>query len=106
MLQWLKHRFLRILVALIVMLIVAGLATSFPPDLAFLFAIDVSAWVEAAVAVYVVAQITRIRPLLTFLRARLAHGGRSAARQVRTRAEAREEPSNDDEPRRRLALAV
>lgn len=97
MLQWLKKRSGRAVLALVFMLLVAGLAISFPPDLAFLFAIDLSAWVEAAVAVYVAAQVTRIRPLLTILSARLALRRRRSQRQRRSAGAARKERSNDEE---------
>ena len=106
MLEWLKKRSGRTAIALIVMLIAMGLALSFPPDIAFLFAIDMGTWFEAAIAVYVVAQVTRIRPLVAFLKARLAIRHRRAARRPRTAAVERKEASNDDKPRSPFALAA
>ena len=97
----------RAALTLILIVIVAGLASTFPADLAFLMALDLSTWVEAAVAVYVAAQVTKIRPILSFLRARFVLGRRTAARERRTRAVAkRRESSNDDDPAPRLALAA
>jgi hypothetical protein len=107
MLDWLKRRSERALVALIVMLLAAGLAFSFPPDVALLFAVDLSTWVEAAVAVYFVAQVTKIRPIIVFLRARLSLRKRRSAREKRTRGIAtRREPSNDDDSVPLLGLAA
>lgn len=96
----------RAALTLILIVIVAGLASTFPADLAFLMALDLSTWVEAAIAVYVAAQITRIRPILTLLGARFPLR-RTGARETRTRAVAkRRESSNDDDPAPRLALAA
>jgi uncharacterized membrane protein len=107
MLEWLKRRSARAVLALIVMLLVAGLAVSFPPDLAFLMALDVSTWVEAAVAVYVATQLTKVRPLLIFVRARLFGRTRKSPRQSRTRAITKTaEASNDDEPAAVLGFAA
>lgn len=96
----------RAVLALIVVLLVAGLAYSFPLDLAFLLAIDLATWVEAAVAVYVAAQVTRIRPLLTFVRARLFTSGRRSRRRRTRLPLRRRSPSNDDGPAPALALAA
>ena len=107
MLQWLKQRLFRVIVTLIVIVLVAGLAASFPPDLAFLMAVDLSTWVEAALAVYVAAQLTRVRPILTYVRTRFLGGFRKSSRQRRTRAVAKtREPSNDDEPAPGLRVAA
>ena len=97
----------RAALTLILIVIVAGLASTFPADLAFLMALDLSTCVEAAVAVYVAAQVTKIRPILSFLRARFALRRRAAARERRTRSAAtRRESSSDDDPAPRLALAA
>jgi hypothetical protein len=107
MLQWLKHRLFRVIVTLIVIMLVAGLATSFPPDFALLMAVDLSTWVEAALAVYVATQITRVRPILIFIRARILGPLRRSARHARTRPLKKLlKPSNDDEPPAELAFAA
>ena len=106
MLQWLKHRFFRVIVTLIVIVLVAGLATSFPPDFALLMAVDLSTWVEAALAVYVATQVARVRPLVMFIRAKVLGRLRRSARQARTRSVSKSLQSpNDDEPGPRLAVA-
>ena len=107
MLEGLKQRLVRATVTLIFIALVAGLATSFPPDLAFLMALDLSTWVEAALAVYVATQVTKIRPMLIFVRAKLFGRFRRSARQTRTRGAATpREASNDDEPTAALGIAV
>jgi hypothetical protein len=98
MVEWLKRRSGRVALTLMVTVIAAGLAISFPPDIAFLLAICVGTWVEAAVAVYVAAQITRVRPLLTFMKAKVSARVRRSARQTRTASQRRDSSSNDDEP--------
>ena len=95
----------RAALALIVAIILVGLASSFPADIAFLMALDLGTWVEAVVAVYVVTQVTKIRPILAVLRARLVPRRRSM-RQIRTRAVRSEKPSNDDNPVAGWALAA
>lgn len=94
--NWLKLWTARAAVALVVILILTGLASTFPADVAFLMAIDLGTWVEAAVAVYVASQVTKVRPLLTFVRARFSKGPRERMR--RTRALRMEKSSNDDKP--------
>ena len=97
----------RAALALVVVLLAAGLAYSFPADIAFLFAIDIGTWLEAAVAVYVAAQVTKIRPVVSFLRARLFGRQRKSARQVRTRTAAKRDlPANDDDPGPVVRLAA
>jgi len=106
MLQWLKQRLIRVTVTLIAVMLVAGLAASFPPDLAFLMALDLSTWVEAALAVYLATQVARVRPIVMFVRAKMFARLRRSARQVRTRSPAKSlEKSNDDEPAGVLAVA-
>ena len=106
MLQWLKQRIFRVTVTLIAIVLVAGLAASFPPDLAFLMALDLSTWVEAALAVYLATQVARVRPMVMFVRARMQRLRRSA-RQPRTRGPANAlENSNDDDPAPQLGLAA
>jgi hypothetical protein len=107
MLQWLRHRFFRVIVTLIVIVLVAGLATAFPPDFALLMAVDLSTWVEAAIAVYVATQVARVRPALMFLRAKIFGRSRGSTRQALTRSLRKPlEPSNDDDPADRLVLAA
>jgi len=102
--NFLRHWSSRAVVTVIVILILAGLATSFPADIAFLMAIDLGTWVEAAVAVYVATQVTKIRPILTFIRARF-FTRRSSKRQIRTRV-TRRDKSADDDPAPEWALAA
>jgi hypothetical protein len=88
-------------------MLVAGLAYSFPLDVAFLMAVDLGTWIEAAVAVYVVSNVTRIRPILAFIRARQSVFRRRSRREVRTPAVSRRrESSNDDDPAPSLAFAA
>lgn len=107
MFEGLKHRLGRAVVAAIVIVLVAGLAASFPPDLAFLMAVDLSTWVEAALAVYVVAQVAKVRPALIFVRAKVLGRLRRSVRRTRTRAVGKpREASNDDHPARALGFAA
>ena len=106
MLQWLKQRLFRAIVTLIVIVLIAGLATSFPPDFALLMAVDLSTWVEAALAVYLATQVGRVKPILIFVRAKIFAGLRRTGRRRRTRSGAKAlERSNDDEPGGPLAFA-
>ena len=105
MLDWLKQRSRRMLFALVVMLFAAALASSFPADIAFLFAIDLGTWVEAAVAVYLVASVARIRPIMAFVRARLFRARPRSARR-RIAVTKRREPSNEDGPAPAFAVAA
>jgi len=102
--NWLKLWTARAALAIIVVLILAGLASIFPADVAFLMAIDLGTWVEAAFAVYVASQVTKVRPALTFIRARFFN--RRRARLRRTRAVRMKNPSKDDEPAPWHALAA
>ena len=95
----------RAALALIVAVLLVGLAYSFPADIAFLMAVDLGTWVEAVVAVYVVSQVTRIRPILAFFRARFLPRRRST-RQIRSRVVRRDKPSSDDHPAPAWALAA
>ena len=107
MLQWLRYRLFRVIVTLIVIVLVAGLATSFPPDFALLMAVDLGTWVEAALAVYVATQVARVRPILMFVRAKIFGRLRGSTRQTRTRPVRKPlERSNDDEPAAELAFAA
>jgi hypothetical protein len=107
MLEWLKQRSIRAIVAVIVIVLVAGLAVSFPPDFALLMAVDLSTWVEAALAVYAATQVGRVRPVLMFLRAKMFGRLRASTRHARTRSLKKpDELSNDDEPVGGLAFAV
>jgi hypothetical protein len=103
--DWLKHWSSRVAMMVIVILLLAGLATSFPADIGFLMAIDLGTWIEAAIAVYVVAQVTKIRPLVSFLRVRLFNQRRSK-RQIRTRVPRRQKSISDDDPAPKWALAA
>ena len=106
MVDWLKRRPARVALTLVVALIAGGLAISFPPDTAVLLAIDFGTWVEAAVAVYVAAQVTRVRPLVTFLRATFSPRARRSKRQSRTRSLLKRDRQSDEEPAAVAALAA
>ena len=107
MFEWLKQRTFRVIVTLIVIVLVAGLAASFPPDLAFLMAFDLSTWVEAALAVYLATQVARVKPILTFVRAKILRRLRRSSREMRTRRITKAlEPSNDDDPAPELMFAA
>jgi hypothetical protein len=89
------------------MLLAAGFAIRYPADIAFIMALDLSTWVEAFVAVYAVTQVTKIRPMLMFARARLLGYLRRSPRQSRTRVStSRKPPAKEDEPASALAFAV
>jgi membrane protein implicated in regulation of membrane protease activity len=94
----LRHWTSRAVLLLLIVLLVAGLAYSFPIDAAFLFAIDLASWVEAAVAVYVVSQVTRIRPIIAYLRARFSGRSRTSQRQFRQRRTSVRREADDDHP--------
>jgi hypothetical protein len=97
--EWLKRRSGRTAIALVVMLLAAGFAVSFPADIAFIMALDLSTWVEAFVVVCVAAQVTKVRPILVLLRARLRSWRRGSQRQSRTRAVGcKKLPPSKDEP--------
>ena len=107
MLEWLNKRSRRAAIALIIMLLAAGFAFSFPADIAFIMALDLSTWVEAFVAVYVVTQVTKIRPMLMSARARLLGYLRRSPRQSRTSVStSRQQPAKEDEPASALAFAL
>lgn len=94
----------RAALALIVALVAVGLAYSFPFDLAVLMAIDLGTWVEAAVAVYVVAQVTKVRPIIAHLRLRFCQ--RRSRREVRTVSRGDKITASDSDPEPRLLLAA
>jgi hypothetical protein len=107
--MWKKCR--KLLGFLILALLVAGLASTFPPDLALLGAIDFASYVDVLIGVYLVATVTRAGPLL--------HGARQFARRWfrlgrprqrrRPRSASRHAvppPDNDDDPARFILLAA
>src|SRR4051794_24728499 len=94
----LRHWTSRAVLLLLIVLLVAGLAYSLPIDAAFLFAIDLASWVEAAVAVYVVSQVARIRPIIAYLRAHFSGRSRSSRRQFRPRRTSIRRKPDDDHP--------
>jgi hypothetical protein len=107
MVEWLKLWSGRAALALLVALFAVGLAYSFPVDLAFLFALDLATWVETAIAVYAAMQVTRIRPLLTLVRARLFARRRTVRRQARKRvSDTRRKGANDDRADPHMAWAA
>jgi hypothetical protein len=101
--EFLKLWFGRAALMLVVALLAAGLVYTFPADLAFLLAVDLATWAEAVVVVFAAAQITKVRPFLTYIRARLFVRRRQRPRALRQRP--RGETANDDpgEPDRALA---
>jgi O-antigen/teichoic acid export membrane protein len=103
----LRHWTSRAVLVLLIVLLVAGLAYSFPIDAAFLFAIDLASWVEAAVAVYVVSQVTRIRPIIAYLRGLFSGRSRRSRRQFRQhRTSILRKPDDDHPAMWALALAA
>lgn len=83
--SWLRHWAHRFVLLALIAVLVMGLAYTFPADVALLFALDLSVYVEAVVTVFVVAQVARIRPMITMTRQWLiaAYGrvlGRTASR--------------------------
>lgn len=89
----------RAAMALLVIIFAAVLAYSFPADLALLLAIDVATYVDALVGVYVIAQVTRLRPLIALGRASLAaRFGRRSRRATAMRPSKRTSAANDDDP--------
>ena len=99
MLEWLKQRSMRVVVAVIVIVLVAGLAVSFPPDFALLMAVDLSTWVEAAISVYIATQLTRVRPAAAFIRMKLSGRVRKSQRRTRVRSVSRtSDAANDEDP--------
>jgi hypothetical protein len=96
---------IRAALAFLIVLIAVGFAYSFPVDIAFLMAMDLATWIEAAVAVTIATQVIKIRPMLTFLRARF-FSRRGSGRRVRAHRARREKPVNEDEPPTRFRFAA
>ena len=93
----------------IVTIAAMGLTYSFPADLALLFAIDISLYVEAIVTVFVTAQVARVRPMLLAAKLWLASlGNRLRGRTRIRRPSNRKTPSgaNDDDPVPALQVAA
>jgi hypothetical protein len=101
--MWKKSRRLLALLAvsLLVALFAAALASSFPADLALLSALDLTAYVDAVVGVYLMATVIRIRPLVQVVRQTVGSWMRLArSRRKRSRSIAREHPqasANDND---------
>jgi hypothetical protein len=76
-----------IAMSILIALLVAGLAYTFPIDFALLGAVDLSIYVDALVGVYVIANVVKLRSLAQFIRARLGRTiRRLGARRKRTHA--------------------
>jgi hypothetical protein len=92
----------RLAVMALVAVVAMGLAYSYPADLALLFAVDIATYLEAAVTVWAVAQVTRVKPAwaatrlrMSAIRARIR--GRTTVRIQRFLPEKQKLPANDDE---------
>ena len=87
--------------AALITLFVFAFAYTLPYDLALLGAIDMAVYVDALVGVYVVARITRLRPMIDYLKLRAASIIRRLGKRTRrvTGAVAKKhEGANDDHP--------
>ena len=92
----------RVFMAALVCLFVFAFAYTLPADFALLAAIDMATYVDAFIGVYIVSRITRLRPMLSYLRLRLAVQLRRSGKRVR-QIRVRREPgkttaANDDRP--------
>jgi len=110
MIDNLKRWAYRMTMLVLVSVLLIGLAYPFPADVALLFAVDLAAYVEAVVAVYVTAQVIRLKPMLTmakqwFLTAYARIRGRTASRTQISRRSAAPKSANDDEDGALLLVA-
>jgi hypothetical protein len=96
----------RTALVLMVAALAVGLVYIFPADVAFLFAIDLATYVEAAVVVFTAAQVTKVRPLVAVIRARFMRplSRRRSSHQRVTKP--RRTTSNEDLPGPGLAWAI
>jgi hypothetical protein len=83
-----------------------GLVYIFPADVAFLFALDLATYVEAAIVVFAASKVTKVRPLIAFIRTRFVRSLSRMRRSRRQVAKPRRTGSNDDLPGPRLAWAI
>ena len=92
----------RIFMAALVTLFVFAFAYSLPADFALLAAIDMATYVDAFIGVYVVARISKLRPLLSYARIRAATMLRRIERRTRRLInrpdKSRSDAANDDHP--------
>ncbi len=100
----------KVVMALLLALFVFAFAQTLPIDFALLAAVDMAVYVDALVGVYVVAQVTKLRPMFAYLGLQLsALAGRfgKRARRVRTRLiNSLKKPANDDDPAVAFAIAA
>lgn len=82
----------RVFAALLITVLAAGLAYTLPADLALLAAIDYAVWVDAMVGVFVFAQVSRIRPIMSLARLKMM----ALIHRIRGRTEVRPSPRRDD----------
>ena len=94
--QKLKRWAGRIFMAALVTLFVFAFAYSLPADFALLAAIDMATYVDALIGVYVVARISRLRPILEYLKIRIVQ--RFPKRQPKRAQKPRISADNDDHP--------
>ena len=95
----------RLFMAALVCLFVFAFAYSLPADFALLAAIDMATYVDAFIGVYVIARVTRLRPYLAYVRARMAMTMRrfgKRARRLAIRSDKSRTAANDDD----LAVAL
>jgi hypothetical protein len=91
----------RIIKAALIAMFVFVFAYTLPFDLALLAAIDMATYADALIGVYVVARITRLRPMIFYFELRAAlmtrRLGKRARRDVGSVAK-KNEGANDDHP--------
>jgi hypothetical protein len=107
--MWKRCR--KLLALLILALLVAGLASTFPPDLALLGAIDFASYLDVLIGVYLVTTVTKVGPLLQaarqFARRWFRLGRPRQKRQPRSASTlAVPSPDNDDDPARFILFAA
>ena len=95
--RWVGRMFMATLVAMFVV----AFAYTLPADFALLAAIDMATYVDALIGVYVVARISRLRPMINYFRLRAASTTRRLGKRARhaTGSIARNNKgANDDHP--------
>lgn len=97
----------RLIKAALIALFIFAFAYTLPYDLALLAAIDMAVYVDALVGVYVVARVTKLRPMIGYFRLRAAALGRRLGKRARRAVGSvakKSEGANVDHPA--LALAA
>ena len=98
----------RVFTAMLIAIFVYAFAYTLPFDFALLAAIDMATYVDALIGVYLIARITRLRPIMAYGRSRaslLLHRFAKRARRLSARSDkSRTSAANDDD--RPFALAA